>query len=281
MEFFINQLGLILGFKMAHSGLILLDGTPAFITRIFTSADETLRHGSLIIEDYFKDEQLKETKELDNVGRGEEQAFYSIDFVTNLLKAFCRDDFDALFPDFIEMLIFDALIGSMDRHAQNWGVIGSILEPARYRFAPIFDSSRALLWSLDDARVEKLLRDERAFRSHIYRAKPCIGPVRDHPKVNNCNHFDFVVNLLDLYPEPATKALLKLSNAVEEKSAKLISQFPFGGAFSAIRKRAIVKMLALRADILNQVLAKGGAHEETLAIQVQDAPADSARSLPR
>ena len=106
---------------MAHSGLVLLDGTPAFITRIFTSPDETLRHGSPIIEDYFKDEQLKETKELDNVGRGEEQAFYSIDFVTNLLKAFCREDFDALFPDFIEMLIFDALIGSMDRHAQNWG----------------------------------------------------------------------------------------------------------------------------------------------------------------
>jgi hypothetical protein len=79
----------------------------------------------------------------------------------------------------------------------------------------------------------------------------------------------------------ATKALLKLSNAIEEKSARLISEFPFGGAFSAIRKRAIVKMLALRADILNQVLAKGGAHEETLAIQVQDAPADSARSLPR
>src|ERR1700676_587719 len=55
-EFFINQLGAALGFRMAHSGLVRLDGTLAFLTRIFTNPDETLRHGSLIIEDYYKEE---------------------------------------------------------------------------------------------------------------------------------------------------------------------------------------------------------------------------------
>jgi len=257
-EFFINQLGATLGFRMAHSGLVLLDGTLAFITRIFTSGEETLRHGSLIIEDYFKDEQLKDAHELDNVHRREEQSFYSIDFVANLLGAFCGEDFAALFPDFIEMLVFDALIGSMDRHGQNWGVVGRTVEPAKYRFAPIFDSARSLLWSLDDTKVERLWRDEGALRSHIDRAKPCMGPVRNHPKVNNCNHFDFITNLLELYPKPATEALLKVSNSVEEKSAKLVHQFPFDRAFSATRKRVIVKMLALRADMLNQILLKGG-----------------------
>jgi hypothetical protein len=85
-----------------------------------------------------------------------------------------------------------------------------------------------------------------------------MGPVRNHPKVNNCNHFDFITNLLELYPKPATEALLKVSNSVEEKSAKLVHQFPFDRAFSATRKRVIVKMLALRADMLNQILLKGG-----------------------
>jgi hypothetical protein len=76
--------------------------------------------------------------------------------------------------------------------------------------------------------------------------------------VNNCNHFDFAANFLDLYPEPATKALLKLSNGVEKNSAKLIQQYPFDRAFSAVRKRAILKMLAMRADVLKKVLARQG-----------------------
>lgn len=69
-EFFLNQLGTALGFRMAHSGLILLDGTRAFLTTIFTSPEESLRHGSLIIEDYYKEE-----KALEKVRRQEEQAF--------------------------------------------------------------------------------------------------------------------------------------------------------------------------------------------------------------
>ena len=102
------------------------------------------------------------------------------------------------------------------------GVIGSILEPARYRFAAIFDSSRALLWSLGDARVERLLRDGRAFRSHLYRAKPCIGPVRDHPNVNNCSHFDFVVNLMDLVVRIREDALI-VSYSCEELRRRRLS----------------------------------------------------------
>ena len=103
---------------MADSGLVRADGTLAFVSRIFTSPEETLRHGSLIIEDFYKEE-----KALDRVRRREEQAFYSIDFVASHIRAYCGDDFEAIFPKFIDMLVFDAIIGSMDRHAQNWGVL--------------------------------------------------------------------------------------------------------------------------------------------------------------
>ncbi len=139
-EFLINQLGNTLGFTMAESGLVRLDGTLAFLTRIFTGPEENLRHGSLVIEDYYKDE-----KALDRVRRKEEQAFYSIDFVVELLNLFVGEDFDVVFGKFVEMLIFDALVGSMDRHAQNWGVLQTVTSPARYRFAPIFDSACALV----------------------------------------------------------------------------------------------------------------------------------------
>jgi hypothetical protein len=263
-EFFLNQLGTALGFRMAHSGLILLDGTRAFLTTIFTSSEESLRHGSLIIEDYYKEE-----KALEKVRRQDEQAFYSIDFVVSLLKEFCADDFDGLFPDFIEMLVFDGLIGSMDRHAQNWGVIGRIVEPANYRFSPIFDTARALLWSADEEMVKKMLENERMLSAFVERAKPILGPVRSHPKVNDCNHFQFVENLMELYPHQTRHALGKIGNSAAEKGAKLLHQFPFRMAFSGIRKRLIVKILELRAGRLNQILMKGGAHDrQNLAVSV-------------
>lgn len=257
-EFFINQLGLALGLQMAHSGLVLLDGTAAFITKIFTSAEETLRHGSLIIEDCFRRQKSVDVKELDNIHRRDEQEFYSVDFVTNVLKEYCGEDFNSLFPRFIEMLVFDALIGSMDRHSQNWGILATTVEPLRYRFAPIFDSSRALLWNLSELQVEKLLADEIDTGRYVNRARPCIGPVRDHPKVNKCNHFEFIANLVELYPQPATISILKLSNGVHDMGIKLLRRFPFDRAFSNARKRLILKILDIRAERVRQIFSKGG-----------------------
>jgi HipA-like C-terminal domain len=261
-EFFLNQLGTALGFRMAHSGLILLDGKSAFLTRIFTGPEESLRHGSLVIEDYYKDE-----KALERVRRHEEQAFYSIDFVVSLLREYCGIDFDNVFPGFIEMLIFDALIGSMDRHAQNWGIIGRISEPPDYHLAPIFDTARALLWSADENMLLKMSTDDRMLSAYIDRAKPCMGPVRTHPKVNNCNHFDFVENLLELYPHQTRHALAKIPDDIGERSARLLRRFPFRMGFSGFRKRLIVTILATRAERLRQILAKGGSHDrQTLAV---------------
>jgi len=253
-EFFINQLGAALGFRMAESGLVRLDGKLAFLTRIFTSPTETLRHGSLVIEDYYKEE-----KALDRVRRKEEQAFYSIDFVAELLEIFVGEDFDDIFPQFIEMLIFDALIGSMDRHAQNWGVLESVTKPARYRFAPIFDSARAVLWSMDEAQVRELSGSRQAFDAHINRARPCLGPKRHHLKNDRCNHFEFVGNLLTLFPGPTENAIRSVPQNVAGRTHALLRRFPFQTAFSAPRKKLIVRILSARAERLREILLKGGA----------------------
>lgn len=263
-EFFLNQFGNMLGLQMAHSGLVVADGRLAFLSGIFTGPEESLRHGSLIIEDYYKDE-----KALEKIKRQEEQAFYSIDFVASHLRAFCGSDFATVFPKFVEMLVFDALIGSMDRHAQNWGVVGRIVEPTNYRFSPIFDTARALLWSADEEMVSKMLTNDRMLVAFIDRARPCLGPERTHVKVNSCNHFDFVENLMKLYPHQTEHALIKVTDRAAQKSAKLLSRFPFDTVFSGDRKRLITRILNIRAARLEQILVKGGAHDrQTLAVPV-------------
>jgi hypothetical protein len=287
-EFFTNQLGMALGLKMAHSGLIRSDNDLTFVSQIFIDEDETLTHGSLIIEDCFKRESSVDVHELDRIQHRTEQEFFSIDFVRGVLRDFCGKDFDAIFPIFIEMLVFDCLVGSMDRHSQNWGVLSKSKGPSTYRFAPIFDTARSLLWSLDENQIELLAGEntvdlqkrklcEGRLLKHIEKAQPCIGPVRNHPKVNKCNHFDFVGNLMDLYPDETAPAVRKVTSDVELKSARLLRQFPFRMGFTGKRRRIILKILAIRAGRLREILKKGEPrHEDAVEASIHTTTADAA-----
>lgn len=45
------------------------------------------------------------------------------------------DNLDSkLFPEFIKIMIFDALVGEQDRHEENWGII---FKNVRYRISPM------------------------------------------------------------------------------------------------------------------------------------------------
>jgi hypothetical protein len=197
-------------------------------------------------------------KELDRITPKSEQSFYSINFVEEVVHSYCASDAAEIFQHILEMLMFDALIGSMDRHAKNWGVLRSEFATSdslcrMFRLAPIFDSARALLWDLPEAKLLILDNDEDELLKYIESSRPCIGPKRDHPKVNSCNHFEFVQSLVELYPHQIRQAYDKLPLDVGSVASKLLKRFPFKSAFSSLRRRMILKVLALRADRLRSI----------------------------
>jgi hypothetical protein len=53
------------------------------------------------------------------------------------------------------IILFDALIGNVDRHPDNWGIVFRGDEPA---FAPAFDHGSSLAYELEEAKVLDLLR---------------------------------------------------------------------------------------------------------------------------
>jgi hypothetical protein len=242
-ELFNNQLGEALGFEMAHSGVARLDSELYFLTKNFRAPGERLVHGSLMIEEVFGAKQ-----ETDRIHYKYEQSFYGVDFLHDVIKTFCKDDAPVVFSKFIEMLVFDALIGSMDRHAQNWGVLQQTSLPERYRFAPIFDSARALLWLLPEGKLLNYHKDDAMLRGYVDASKPCIGPPRHHPKVNACNHFDVVENLLQLYPTLMIGALAKVSDCAVSQAAKLLDSFPYLRYLSSVRRKLMLKVLEIRSE---------------------------------
>ncbi|HLZ40618.1 MAG TPA: HipA domain-containing protein [Candidatus Sulfotelmatobacter sp.] len=255
-ELLINQLGSGYGFQMAHSGLVSIDGRPAFVTRSFLGAKEHLVHGSLLIEEHYGAKR----GELDTVPHGiKEQEFYSLDFVIPTLEQYCGKAAESVVTRFVEMVLFDALIGSTDRHAQNWGVIRGSTTQGNYRFSPIFDTSRGLFWNLPDAKLAAISRDNNLLISHINRACPLMGPVRKGGTASKCNHFHFLANLLASFPHLKLPAVTKVPRDVGPVAASILGMFPFRGAFSKLRRNTILKLILLRADMVYKVLeAEGG-----------------------
>src|SRR5260370_3716827 len=103
---------------MAHSGLARLDYDLYFITRNFREEQERLVHGSLMVEQVFA-----APKATEQIWPSQEQAFYTIDAIRDVIYAFCGLNSDAVFQRFVDRLVFAALLGSMNHPAQNGGVL--------------------------------------------------------------------------------------------------------------------------------------------------------------
>jgi hypothetical protein len=252
-----NQIGEALGFEMAHSGIARLDEHLYFITKNFRQ-NEALVHGSLLIVDLF----AANPKDLDVIQAAAEQQFYSIDFVKDTIDSYCGQDGPSVFQQFIDMLVFDAMIGSQDRHAMNWGVLrpeSTADQAAYFRLAPLFDSARALLWDLPEGKLLRLDADPEELATYVSKARPCIGPKPDHPKVNHCNHFDFMASLRSDYPHQTIEAFRRLSDKdVVAVASNLLRLYPYNRGFSQLRKRTIVKLLATRSRLLYEAIGEGG-----------------------
>ena len=73
------------------------------------------------------------------------------------------------------MLTFDAIVGTNDRHPYNWGVIVPVNKNLSPRFAPVYDTSRALFWNSEEGYVERLLEDKTLLDNYINRCIPPVG----------------------------------------------------------------------------------------------------------
>ena len=87
-----------------------------------------------------------------------------------------------LFMDFLDMCMFDALVGNQDRHAKNRGIIERVkkhseLKELKERFAPIFDTARGFFWNYQDNRISKYLVKE-SMMNYIIRIQMKLNPQR-------------------------------------------------------------------------------------------------------
>ena len=247
-ELFNNQLGARLGFNMAHSGIARLDGVLHFLSRSFrVDPAQQLLHGSFLLQEI----GLAEQAELDVINTAaRQQGVYDIDLIENVISHVCGGFGAEVFAALVEMLVFDALIGSMDRHPRNWGVLRTATLPSHYEFSPLYDSARALLWDYDDGKLEKLESSGDEFQRYVQRSFPRIGLPKSAGCKGKCTHGHLISYLLAKHRDVTLQAFTKIRVDVPRVGAHLLRQYPFRTAFSGRRRRLILRVLTVRQQSL-------------------------------
>lgn len=89
----------------------------------------------------------------------ETQRRYSIDMVIKAIEKFIP------IKDFLQMLIFDFLIGNSDRHQSNWAIIFNGNE---MKWSPLYDNSSSLCAYIAEEQIESYLgRDKNRWKSLV------------------------------------------------------------------------------------------------------------------
>jgi hypothetical protein len=165
------------------------------MSRIFLQEGELLQHGSQLVSRLFglADDDDREMPK----GEAAERRFYTLEFVNSVLKEIANppDAFPRLRDGLARMLAFDAIVGSNDRHAQNWGVVVDASGGAM-RFSPIFDTARGLFWNIPDEVLEETdLAGKRIsfVKDYAERSQPLITVTGR----KNDNHFDVIGHVVE------------------------------------------------------------------------------------
>ncbi|MEL6446197.1 MAG: HipA domain-containing protein [Bacteroidota bacterium] len=245
-EHFLTRLGQRLGLRMADSRLMNVHGQIRFFSRYFLKPNQSLVHGAQIFAGYLEDDAFVEEVEQADASR----EVFTFQFVVEAVRSVFPDEAETILDAFVRMLAFDAVVGNMDRHYYNWGVVTHALGAHPPYFAPIYDSARALFWNDSESKLihrwEHASSDDernRYLRKYVKKSQPKTG--WDGEK--NLNHFKLIRSIRDAYP--ALRGVLKdlyQPQLLEDLPVLLDGEFLH--LFSPMRKRLIRACLERRLE---------------------------------
>lgn len=258
-EIIAYQIGEKLGFNVLEYEPAILDGVGGCLSPSMTSGfTEELMHGQQLLIRIFPEFETK---------KGTDHTF-------QLVEEYFKSDktYTTLIADFIEMLVFDSIIGNRDRHQQNWAIIREInftkklnyfgLKKNRItsisvsgRFSPLFDNGNCLAYNIIEEKIDNYLNEDAVLEKYLFGDKAV-----SHLKWFGASipHIDLLKRIQEKYPEPINRAIASVkekynTNLIEE----IVNNIDNGTIFADTiynltpkRKELIIKLIKIRTEKL-------------------------------
>lgn len=203
-EYALFLVGSSLPIDVAEGQIATYKGRLRFLSRYFLdqSKAEELVHGMQLFK------ELYDEGTVDGVLRkaDREQAFFTVQSIKAAFGAHYGTAVEEkLFGGFVDMLTHDAILGVMDRHHENWGLVvqRTAIGPTP-RFAPLYDSARGLFCTLPDDHLEAFAAGGHAkLTGYLSKARPFIGfeGLEGRGGRSYVNHFELVSAVFRAYRE--------------------------------------------------------------------------------
>lgn len=115
------------------------------------------------------------------------------------------DYWESIKVQFIDMLVFDVLIGNQDRHPYNWIVL---FFDNGVKFSPIYDNGASLGFRFDDRKLEEMTTNVTKLNKYVRNTKVKAGLFeRKHVKAK-----ELLTYLQIHFPDEFGKSVIKLKN---------------------------------------------------------------------
>lgn len=270
-EIIAYEVGFKLGFNVLRYDLAIRNSRLGCISRNMISSDEEeLIEGDNILHSYDNFYDPNDKRQYNK---------YTVNFVTNAIEKFAGKKW---VDKFLEVLVFDAIIGNSDRHQSNWGFIRSIkyftlpkflkflnknpIIMQKIYFSPIYDSGCSLGRELSDEQIRLKLNDRNSFNSFIRKGKAELrSDISPNKKLNHIELLDYICKENRHWKHVILKVIKRVKKKYsKEKLAKMISNLDttipedvrYIDNLSEDRKNFIIQLLDHRINNLFQLCSK-------------------------
>lgn len=171
---------------------------------------------------------------------------YTLDFIIDVLTHYSSIDIpnEVLVSNFIQMCLFDCLIGNYDRHWGNWGFIGN---KKNYEICPLFDNGSSLYPKFTDEEMLNIMSDKKEIYKIIYEFPK--SQIRRTKK----KKYLYKDLIMELKQKGYEYEIIKFVNNFESKLDEFSSIFNsvnYNNVISEVRLKFLHDVILLRFNLL-------------------------------
>lgn len=254
------KIGKEFGFNVLEYQPAILDGLGGCLSPSMTTGfTEELMHGQQLLIRILPEFETK---------KGTDHTF-------QLVEEYFKSDitYTLLLNDFIEMLVFDSIIGNRDRHQQNWALIREISfkkSKQKYlgfrkkidlslevtgRFSPLFDNGNCLAYNVIEDKIDNFLEDDKILEKYLFGEK-AVSHVKWFGE--SMPHIELLKRIFQNYPIPIENAIFRVRKKYNENIIEdIVNNIDNGVIFAnkiydltPKRKELVIKLIKLRIEKL-------------------------------
>ena len=178
----------------------------------------------------------------------EKDEYYSLDVILNSLSQYNLE------KKFLNVVVFDYLIGNSDRHQNNWALL--ISDFKYIDLCPLYDNGSSLCSYVPEHKIKNYLGNDHQLFNSLVDSKSKSRIRIDKQSKKQPTHFQVISYLKDTFSNDITDILDNICNNITEQNINNILENNSENLISYDRKQLILKFLLVKVEKIKNLFGR-------------------------